>query len=209
MVKKRNNEIRGQKLYLRTPRLKDYKNWSNLRKESMEFLVPWEPAWQSQQHTLISYFRLLSVYKKRLRNQEQYSFFIFNNHQKLVGGVNVFNIRYGISQSCTLGYWIGLPYANKGYMTEALSLLIEFLFNNLKINRIEAACLPHNSPSKKLLLKLNFVEEGYAKDYLKINGKWEDHILFALNYKEYYNKLIFHKTVKVYKASSINTKNDS
>ena len=70
-------------------------------------------------------------------------------------------------------------------MTKALSLLISCLFNQYNINRIEAACLPDNIPSNKLLLRLGFSEEGYATDYLRINGRWEDHLLFAITKKKY------------------------
>lgn len=80
----------------------------------------------------------------------------------------------------SLGYWMGAPFARQGYMTQALKIIIPFTFHRLEMHRIEAACLPRNTPSRGLLQKLGFVEEGLARRYLLINGVWEDHLLFGL-----------------------------
>ena len=85
----------------------------------------------------------------------------------------------GVAQKATLGYWIGAPYAGRGYMTEATQLVCDFGFESLRLHRIEASCLPHNEPSKKLLQRLGFEEEGYAKAYLQIDGHWQDHVLWG------------------------------
>lgn len=178
-------KILSEDIYLRPPSLFDYGKWRLIREESRNFLTPWEPTWQIGEHTLKRYIRLIIIYSRRRRRDTQYSFFIFDRNDQLLGGINVFNIKRGISQSCTIGYWIGKKYSNKGYMTKALNILIDYLFNQYKINRIEAACLPSNNPSIKLLLRLGFSKEGYATDYLRINGCWEDHLLFAITKKKY------------------------
>ena len=90
------------------------------------------------------------------------------------------NIRRGVAQSGSLGYWIGQPFARQGYMTEALQGLIGFAFDDLGLHRIEAACLPSNQASRAVLEKIGFSEEGFARDYLRINGSWQDHALFAM-----------------------------
>jgi ribosomal-protein-alanine N-acetyltransferase len=97
----------------------------------------------------------------------------------LVGGISLNDVRRGIAQKATLGYWIGMPYAGQGLMTEAAGLVCEFAFDALKLNRIEASCMPNNEPSKRLLKRLGFVEEGYAKSYLRIDGEWQDHVLWG------------------------------
>ncbi|MDG2187864.1 MAG: GNAT family protein [Hyphomicrobiales bacterium] len=178
-------QILSEDIYLRSPSLIDYNKWSQIREKSRTFLTPWEPTWHIGEHSLRRYIRLLWIYSQRKRNNTQYSFFIFDKNHLLLGGINVFNIKKGISQSCTIGYWVGENFSNKGYMTKALSLLISCLFNQYNINRIEAACLPDNIPSNKLLLRLGFTKEGYATDYLRINGRWEDHILFGITKKKY------------------------
>tara|TARA_B100001057_G_scaffold19525_1_gene18056 strand:+ start:43339 stop:43926 length:588 start_codon:yes stop_codon:yes gene_type:complete len=178
-------KILAEDIYLRPPSLLDYNKWRLIREESRNFLTPWEPTWQTGEHTLKRYIRLITIYSRRRRSDSQYSFFIFDKNDQLLGGINVFNIKRGISQSCTIGYWIGKKYSNKGYMTKALSILIVYLFNQYRVNRIEAACLPSNNTSIKLLLRLGFSKEGYATDYLRINGRWEDHLLFAITKKKY------------------------
>ena len=122
-------KILAEDIYLRPPSLLDYNKWRLIREESRNFLTPWEPTWQTGEHTLKRYIRLITIYSRRRRSDSQYSFFIFDKNDQLLGGINVFNIKRGISQSCTIGYWIGKKYSNKGYMTEALSILIVYLFN--------------------------------------------------------------------------------
>ena len=82
-------------------------------------------------------------------------------------------------QAGSIGYWIGQPYANKGYMSEAVRALIPFCFGSLRLHRLEAACIPTNKPSIALLERCGFQREGYARGYLCINGNWQDHLLFA------------------------------
>ena len=95
------------------------------------------------------------------------------------------NLQRGVAMSCSLGYWIGQPHARQGYMSEALRRLLPFVFETLGLHRIEAACLPTNVASRGLLQKIGFREEGYARGYLRINGAWHDHVLFALLAEDY------------------------
>ena len=89
-------------------------------------------------------------------------------------------MRRGVAQSASVGYWMGQAFAGKGLMTEALRAMLPFIFDEVRLNRLEAACLPSNEPSKSVLRKVGFHEEGLARQYLKINGTWHDHVLFAL-----------------------------
>jgi ribosomal-protein-alanine N-acetyltransferase len=110
-----------------------------------------------------------------------YSWLLFRRGDgALLGGVTLSNVRRGVAQSGSLGYWIGASHARRGYMTEALQLLLPYAFERLGLHRIEAACLPNNAASRGLLRKLGFVEEGYAREYLRINGSWQDHVLYGL-----------------------------
>jgi [ribosomal protein S5]-alanine N-acetyltransferase len=97
----------------------------------------------------------------------------------LVGGLTLANIRRGVAQACSLGYWMGLPFVRHGYMTAAVRAVVPFAFATLRLHRIEAACIPTNAGSIRLLEKNGFVREGYAREYLCINGIWQDHLLFA------------------------------
>ncbi len=120
------------------------------------------------------------------RNDQGYGLFLFSTaSDELVGGVNLSNVRRGVAQTASLGYWMSAAQANKGMMGEALSALLPHAFDRLGLHRIEAACLPHNKASRALLAKLGFREEGYAVKYLKINGIWQDHVLYALLSDDY------------------------
>jgi [ribosomal protein S5]-alanine N-acetyltransferase len=88
-------------------------------------------------------------------------------------------VRRGVAQSGSLGYWIGSPFARRGYMLGAVRALIPFAFGALRLHRLEAACIPTNAASIGLLEKAGFAREGYAREYLCINGIWQDHLLFA------------------------------
>lgn len=174
-------QLRGPRLLLLPPRRADYRDWSSLRAISRDFLVPWEPTWTDDALTRTAYRRRLRRVGIDWREDSGYSFHIFERQQRcLVGGISLNNVRRGVAMSGSVGYWIGAPYAHRGYMTEALVLLIEYAFEEMGLHRIEAACLPSNIPSQNLLKKVGFQPEGLARKYLRINGLWEDHLLFAL-----------------------------
>lgn len=173
--------IAHKRIYLRPPHKKDWKDWVQVREESRDFLVPWEPTWPYDALTRRSFNRRVRTYEQETKTGRSYSFLLFRiEDDALIGGVSLSNIRRGVAQSATLGYWIGAPFARQGYMSEALTALLEFGFEQLGVHRIEAACLPGNEASRKLLLKIGFSEEGYARHYLRINGAWQDHVLFAI-----------------------------
>jgi ribosomal-protein-alanine N-acetyltransferase len=116
-----------------------------------------------------------------LREDVGYALFIFTaSTDGLVGGLTLCNVRRGVTQSCTLGYWVGAKYAKQGYMTAAVRAVVPFVFDSLELHRLEAACLPSNAASIKLLEKTGFKREGLARRYLRINGVWQDHLLYAL-----------------------------
>lgn len=168
-------------IYLRMPGSSDYAPWAELRARSRDFLVPWEPTWARDELTRSAYKRRLRQYQKDLREEAGYAFFMFRKSDNgLLGGLSLSNIRRGVTQACTLGYWMGLPHAGHGYMTEAVQALAPFVFNTLWLHRLEAACLPGNRASIRVLEKCGFEREGLARSYLKINGIWQDHVLYGL-----------------------------
>jgi ribosomal-protein-alanine N-acetyltransferase len=115
-----------------------------------------------------------------LRTDQGYAFLILRNSDNaLVGGLTLANIRRGVAQAGSLGYWMGLPYVRHGYMSAAVRAVIPFAFTTLRLHRLEAACIPTNTASIRLLEKTGFVREGYAREYLCINGNWQDHVLYA------------------------------
>ncbi len=173
--------IQGDGIYLRYPRIGDYAAWAKLRGDSREFLVPWEPVWASDELTRGSFRRRIKRYQKETRLDSAYVFFVLRkSDDALLGGCTLSNVRRGVTQCCTLGYWIGQKFARQGYMTAAVKALIPFVFRTLGLHRIEAACLVQNEASRNLLMRAGFSQEGLARRYLMINGQWADHLLFAL-----------------------------
>jgi len=174
-------KLTGERVFLRPPKRRDALKWQKLRMASKSFLVPWEPSWDASSCTRRAYLRYLKNSNYLANMDRAYSFLIFKtDDKKLLGGINIGNVRRGVSQSASLGYWIGEKYARNGYMKEALKLLIPSLFVDLRLNRIEAATLEENIASKNLLKKIGFKKEGVLRKYLKINGSWRDHILYGL-----------------------------
>jgi ribosomal-protein-alanine N-acetyltransferase len=177
----REPQLTGDGVMLRYPRMGDYAQWSALRDESRNFLTRWEPTWAPDELTRGAYRRRISRYTREIRSDVAYPFFIFRRTDgALIGGCTLSNVRRGVTQSASLGYWVGTRFARQGYMTAAAHALAPFVFQTLGLHRLEAACIPDNEPSRGLLLKCGFKEEGRARLYLQINGRWQDHILFAL-----------------------------
>ncbi len=165
---------------LRAPQPQDYPEWAALREDSRAFLQPWEPQWAADELTRPAYRRRLRRYAREIREDRAYPFFLFRACDgTLLGGATLSNIRRGVAQAASLGYWMGAAHAGKGHMSLAVGALLGFAFGELALHRVEAACLPHNAASQRLLEKAGFCREGYARHYLRIAGQWQDHLLFA------------------------------
>lgn len=172
--------LRDGRVTLRVPDMPDHEQWAKLRHDSREFLMPWEPIWPANDLTRSAFRIRIRQYLRDIDDDLAYPYFIFDaKAETLVGALTLSNVRRGVAQTGTLGYWIGAPYARHGYMTSAVNLMLDFAFNHLSLHRVEAACLPHNEPSIGLLTKCGFEPEGRARGYLKIAGEWRDHLLFA------------------------------
>jgi ribosomal-protein-alanine N-acetyltransferase len=172
--------VAGAGVNLRVPQNGDYAEWVALREASRAFLTPWEPTWPADDLTRGAYRRRLKRYADDQRSDLAYAFLIFRNDDNaMVGGLTLANIRRGVAQAGSIGYWIGAPFARQGYMTAAVRALIPFSFRTLHLHRLEAACIPGNAASISLLEKTGFTREGYARSYLCIDGVWQDHLLFA------------------------------
>jgi ribosomal-protein-alanine N-acetyltransferase len=172
--------VEGDGVFLRAPQMADYSEWTTLREASRAFLTPWEPTWPSDDLSRSAFRRRLRRYAEDQRADTSYAFFLFRkSDEALVGGLTLANIRRGVAQAGSLGYWIGEPFARRGLMSGAVQGLVPFAFGSLRLHRLEAACIPSNTASIRLLEKVGFVREGYAREYLCINGLWQDHLLFA------------------------------
>ena len=168
-------------LTLRLPQMGDFVAWSSLRQISRDRLTPFEPEWAGNELSRDAFRNRLRFYQREFRDNTGYPFFIFTGEgETLVGGVTLSNVRRGVTQSASIGYWIGQPYQNNGFMSEAVAALLNYAFEDLSLHRIEAASLPDNYASMRVLAKNGFQREGLARQYLRINGRWQDHVLYSV-----------------------------
>lgn len=175
------NFIRGDGVYLRPGEMRDHEEWAALREASRAFLTPWEPIWPADDLTRTAFRRRLRRHAEEIERDEAYPFLIFREADNaLLGGLTLGQIRRGVAQASTLGYWMGEIHSGKGQMSRAVRATVAFAFASLRLHRIEAACLLHNAASVRLLERIGFKREGYARSYLRINGLWQDHVLYAL-----------------------------
>jgi [ribosomal protein S5]-alanine N-acetyltransferase len=167
-------------LLIRPPVVKDHAAWAALRAQSRHFLQPWEPSWPQDDLLESAFRKRIRRYASEIEKDESYPFFIFDRDTAaLLGGLTLSNLRRGAASMATLGYWMGAPHAGKGHMTLAVKAILDIGFGHLGLRRIEAACVPENMASLRLLTKAGFEKEGFAREYLSINGQWRDHVLFA------------------------------
>lgn len=175
------NYIESDRLIIRYPRRRDWKSWVRLRRNSYKFLHKWEPYWNIEQCTRANYMKQLRLQRSKAAYDQAYSFLCFNKENKiLLGGINISNIQRGVTQTCNIGYWLGETHSGKGFMEESIRSIIPYIFETIKVNRIQAYTLKSNLPSRKLLEKLNFKKEGVLRKAMKINNIWQDHVLYAL-----------------------------
>lgn len=173
--------VEGARLYLRPPELKDHTEWARLRSASRAFLTPWEPTWAEDELTRAAFRFRLRRYAEDIREGRSYPFLTFRrDDDTLIGGITVSRVQRGVAQMCSIGYWVGEPFQGQGYTTDAVATVVRYCFEDLGLHRVEAACQPHNSASRRVLVKAGFTEEGLARRYLKIDGDWRDHVLYGI-----------------------------
>jgi ribosomal-protein-alanine N-acetyltransferase len=177
---RRKARIETDRMTLRPPAHSDFRTWTALRAQSAGFLTPWEPAWAADHLSRKAFTNRVYWAQRALNSGSALPLFLVRRvDEVLLGAITLDNIRRGPSQSGTLGYWIGEPFARQGYMREAIEAVVHHAFTMRDLSRIEAACLPENAASRGLLEKCGFKYEGVAQSYLQINGRWRNHVLYA------------------------------
>lgn len=172
--------IETERMTLRLPGHGDFRAWAALRRDSADFLVPWEPSWAADHLSRRSFTNRVYWSARAEANGTAVPLFLVRREDEvLLGAITLDNIRRGPAQSGVLGYWIGAPFARRGYMREAIGAVVHYAFGTLDLSRIEAACLPENAASRGVLERSGFKYEGVAQSYLQINGRWRNHVLYA------------------------------
>lgn len=182
-------QLVGPRLVLRPPKPSDIPELRTLVRENAEHLRPWSPASPRGQNppTITELSRSIARYRQEWKDDLAYVFVIVLREAaaRIVGRIALSSVMRGPFQNAHLGYWTAAAFQGLGFATEASGLVIDFGFGQLDLHRLEAAVMPHNAASRRILAKQAFREEGLAKRYLSIAGKWEDHILFGLTREEW------------------------
>lgn len=173
--------VESDDLLLRPPAPGDFPAWRQLREESGPFLKPWEPRWPADDLTRTGYRRRLARYEADAAEHSGFTYFLFDRRAgELLGGLSLSNVRMGAARSCALGYWMGERHAGRGHMKKAVAMILPEAFGTLRLERVEAGCIPDNRRSIQLLEGLGFRREGVMRGYLEIDGRRRDHVLYAL-----------------------------
>jgi ribosomal-protein-alanine N-acetyltransferase len=177
---RRKVKLDTERLILRPPAHSDYRAWTSLRQDSAAFLTPWEPTWAEDHLSRKSFTNRVYWAQRSITNGTAVPLFLIRrSDDMLLGAITLDNIRRGPAQAGTTGYWIGEPFARQGYMREAIAAVVHHAFTSIDLSRIEAGCLPENTPSRRLLESCGYKYEGVAQSYLQINGRWRNHVLYA------------------------------
>ena len=175
-----NPVINGKRVILRSPEVSDSAELVALNRASVQF-----------HHHLVSPPRTSEEFDQFLQRSAQTNTECFlicdRKNRNVLGTINLSEIVRGPFQSAYLGYYVGAAYANRGYMTEALQLMLRYTFKELKLHRVEANIQPNNKPSIALVRRAGFTREGYSRRYLKISGRWRDHDRWAITIEDWQN----------------------
>jgi ribosomal-protein-alanine N-acetyltransferase len=178
----------GRRLVLRPLEVGDFAAWREVRRRSADWLIPWEPARTPGQPDVVEdrdAFALRCSARARERQAGSgFGFGVFAEGH-LVGEINLSSVHRGAFQSAYVGYWVDQQCAGRGYIPEALVLVIRFAFEDLHLHRLQVAIIPRNARSRRVVEKLGLREEGVARRYLEINGVWEDHVRYAITAEEW------------------------
>lgn len=181
------SELPGRRILLRPLRNEDYAAWREVRTRCRDWLVRWEPRPAGAPYP--SEDRASFIARCALRGREAqlgtgYGFGIFVD-DRFAGEVNLSSIQRGAFQSGYVGYWIDEALAGNGYVPEACVVLFRFAFERLRLHRLQVAIVPRNAPSRRVARKLGLRGEGIALRYLEVDGRFEDHVRYALTAEEW------------------------
>lgn len=173
-------------LFLRPARYNDCDEWISVRAKNQAYLKPFEPRWPDNCLSEDFFIRRVQRLNQDWLSDHGYAFLIFEKETgALAGGININNVARGAGRMASLGYWIDQDRQGRGWMTQSARTVLAFAFSGLQLERMNAATLPHNHKSRNMLRRVGFVEEGFAKSYIQINGKREDHVLYGLNASDF------------------------
>lgn len=182
--------ITTERLVLRPPRNSDAKLLARAMRDNADHLAPWVPknASTPAARNVRILAEKISEQRKAWRVDKGYALLVFEGEgagADLVGRVQLNAIVRGAFQNAYLGYWIAASKQGTGMMTEAVRAAVGWGFRSLGLHRIQAAVIPTNARSLRVLEKIGFRREGLAERYLEIAGRWQDHAICAMTREEF------------------------
>jgi len=180
-------ELVGRRVRLRPLREDDYEAWHEVRTRCRDWLLPWEPRpagapYPSEDRT--TFATRCSMRERERQLGTGYGFGIFALG-RFAGEVNISSVARGPFQNAYVGYWIDQSQAGRSYVPEACVLIFRFAFEEIGLHRLQISIIPRNRPSRRVAQKLWLRGEGIALRYLEIDGRWEDHVRYALTAEEW------------------------
>lgn len=177
------------RLVLRPPRTGDVAEIRRLMRANHEHLRPWNPAPPigDDPSSITEVSKTVLRHRRDWKHGSGYVFMLAERgaSSRLIGKIALNGIMRGAMYGAYLGYWIAEDVLSRGYATEGLRAVLDFAFGPAGLHRIQAAIMPRNVRSLRVIEKLGFRREGLAERYLQIAGKWEDHVLFARTREEH------------------------
>ncbi|WP_379137512.1 GNAT family N-acetyltransferase [Paenibacillus sp. sgz500958] len=180
---------RPANIYITPLLLEDAERLLELRLSNRSFHQQYEPKHDEDFYTLEGQQQLITRRAAETREDRAYMFGIYLLDGSLIGQITISNIVRGVGQFADIGYFIDHRLQSNGYMTAAVSLIVQYAFRALGLHRVQAAILVHNIASRRVLEKNGFQAEGIARGFIKINNKWQDHQTYAILAEEVTNKM--------------------
>jgi ribosomal-protein-alanine N-acetyltransferase len=181
-------ELRSRRVLLRPLVLSDFDAWREVRQRNRDWLLKWEPKPPPGQpddtESKPAFNARCGAREREWQLGTGYGFGIFVEGA-FAGEINLSGVQRGPFQNTYVGYWMDEARAGNGYVPESLVAVARFAFEDLRLHRLQVAIIPRNTASRRVAEKLDLRDEGIAVRYLAINGRWEDHIRYALTAEEW------------------------
>lgn len=174
--------IETERLILRLPERDDAGEIAAYYRENRDHLQPWSPRWPPDVLSEGFWREQVPQRQADLADGTAVTLFLFEKRapRRVVGNLSLTQIVRGAAQRCTIGYGLAARAQGQGFMVEAVRAAVAYAFDDLRLHRVSASYLPRNRRSAHVLQRAGFQIEGYARDYLRIDGRWEDHIIAAI-----------------------------
>jgi ribosomal-protein-alanine N-acetyltransferase len=181
--------LEGERVVLRAPRATDVPQARRLLRRNAEHLRPWSPVPPAGEDpsSLTEISKAILRQRREWKRGDSFIFYVtdLHNDEAIIGRVALTGVTRGAFQNAYLGYFIDVDQQRRGLTTEAVALATRFAFDDAQLHRVQAAVMPNNDASLRVLEKVAFRREGVAERYLQIAGQWETHVLFAVTAEEW------------------------